>query len=56
MFENIAECLMTCVAYNIESPKSEPALELQSRAAPSVEANPHVNSPITQEEIPEEGG
>ena len=30
---------MTCVANDIESPKSEPALELHSRAAPSVEAH-----------------
>ena len=33
-------------------PKSEPALELISKAAPSVEAQ----SVLTQEEIPEEGG
>ena len=33
----------------------EPALELHSRAAPSVEAHHRVNG-LTQEEIPEEGG
>ena len=37
------------------SPKSEPALELISRAAPSVEAHHRSVSPSAKE-IPEEGG
>ena len=37
------------------SHKSEPALELISRALPSVEAH-HCSDVLTQEEIPEEGG
>ena len=36
----------SCAAYDI-SPESEPALELHSRAAPSVEAHHHVNGPDT---------
>ena len=36
-----------CVAYNIESPKSEPALELRSRAKPSVDAHHRSDGPDT---------
>ena len=45
------------ILYNheLESPKSEPAIELHCRAAPSVEAH-HPVAVLTQEEIPEEGG
>ena len=50
----------SCAAYDIEPsvsvivPKTEPALELQSRAALSMEAHHRVSGP-NMKEIPEEG-